>query len=59
MEGLSAAASQSSAVQNSASPEVQRAVQYSVMKQVAELQKDMLSQLMESMGLGQNLNVSA
>ncbi len=59
MEGLSAAASQSSAVQNSAAPEVQRAVQYSVIKQVAELQKDMLSQLMESMGVGQNLNVSA
>ena len=49
----------SSAVKNSASPDVQLAVQYSVMKQVTDLQKDMLTQMMQSMGVGQNADFTA
>jgi hypothetical protein len=53
MEGISAASG------GSAAQDVQLAVQYSVMKQVTDLQKDMLSQLMQSMGRGQNIDLLA
>jgi hypothetical protein len=53
MEGISAAS------RSSAAQDVQLAVQYSVMKQVTDLQKDMLSQLMQSMGIGQNIDLLA
>ncbi len=53
MEGISAAS------RGSASQDVQLAVQYSVLKQVTDLQKDMLSQMMQSMGVGQNIDLLA
>ena len=53
MEGISAAS------RGSAAQDVQLAVQYSVMKQVTDLQKDMLSTLMQRMGIGQNMDLLA
>jgi len=47
LEGISALS------RNVERQDVQLAVQYSVMKQVADLNKDMLAQLMQSMGVGQ------
>ncbi len=53
MEGISALS------RNVERQDVQLAVQYSVMKQVADLNKDMLAQLMQSMGVGQNIDLLA
>ena len=53
MEGISAAAPSKSG------QEVLQIVGYSVMKQVAELQKDMLGELMQSMGIGQKVDFRA
>jgi len=53
MDGISAAS------RGSAAQDVQLAVQYSVLKQVTDLQKDMLSQMMQSMGVGQNIDLLA
>jgi hypothetical protein len=53
MEGISAAS------RGSASQDVQLAVQSSELKQVTDLQKDMLSQMMQSMGVGQNIDLLA
>ena len=53
MEGISAAS------RGSAAQDVQLAVQYSVLKQVTDLQKDMLSQMMQSIGVGQNIDLLA
>jgi hypothetical protein len=53
LEGISALS------RNVERQDVQLAVQYSVMKQVADLNKDMLAQLMQSMGVGQNIDLLA
>ncbi|NLA91082.1 MAG: hypothetical protein GX843_05535 [Synergistaceae bacterium] len=53
MEAISSSAGR---VQNQ---DVQLAVQYSVAKKVADLQKDMLAQLMQSMGIGQSIDLLA
>jgi len=53
MEGISVASL------GSAAQDVQLAVQYSVLKQVTDLQKDMLAQMMQSMGVGQNIDLLA
>ncbi len=53
MEGISAAASSKSG------QEVLQIVGYSVMKQAAELKKDMLGELLQSMGIGQKVDFRA
>lgn len=55
MDGIS----QAGAAATYSAQDVQLSVQYSVMKQVAELQKDMMSILMQSMGVGQNVDLLA
>ena len=51
MDGISAASSVSP------SQDVQLAVQYSILKDVAELQKNMVSEIMQSIGIGQNIDL--